>query len=69
MDGFILLLLYFICFGAIGWLIGQRKGRPVAGLLWSMVLGPIGWLLMFLLPAASSGESQTVRDARARAAK
>lgn len=49
-----LLLVCFILFGAIGWLIGQRRGRPVAGLLWAMLLGPIGWLLMFLLPSQAS---------------
>ena len=44
------LLIYFILFGAVGMLIGQRKGRTLAGLIWSMVLGPIGWLLILLGP-------------------
>ena len=50
-------LAYFIVFGAIGALIGQKKGRPFAGLVWAMVLGPIGWLLVALLPAAKSGKA------------
>lgn len=45
------LLLCFVVFGALGWLIGQRKGRPMAGLFWGMVLGPIGWLLILLGPS------------------
>lgn len=47
-------LVYFVLFGAIGWLIGQRKGRPAAGLVWAMLLGPIGWLLVALLPGAEA---------------
>lgn len=47
-------LIYFIVFGAIGMLIGQRRGRPMAGLVWAMLLGPIGWLLMALLPSAGA---------------
>lgn len=47
--GFFILLVVSV---AIGWLIGKRKNRPVAGALWALVLGPLGWLLMFLLPAA-----------------
>lgn len=54
MDFTVLALAYFIVFGAIGVLIGRRRGRPVAGLFWAMLLGPIGWLLMFLLPSASA---------------
>lgn len=46
----IYVLTYFIAFGAIGMLIGQHKGRPLAGLFWAMLLGPIGWLLIALGP-------------------
>lgn len=45
-----LLLAYFVIFGAIGMLIGVRKGRVVAGLIWAMLLGPIGWLIVLLGP-------------------
>ncbi len=50
-DLFVFLLLGFVLFGAVGLLIGQRKGRPLAGLIWAMVLGPIGWLLILLGPS------------------
>lgn len=44
------LLLWFVCFGAVGMLIGGKKGRVLAGLIWGMVLGPIGWLVVLLGP-------------------
>ena len=50
-------LVYFICFGAVGMLIGQRKGRPLAGLVWSMLLGPIGWLLVFFGPSVGDAKA------------
>jgi hypothetical protein len=50
MDILFSLLVAFVLFGAIGMLIGQTKGRPTAGLIFSMLLGPIGWLLIFLGP-------------------
>lgn len=46
----------FIFFGAIGVLIGQRKGRPLAGMVWGMLLGPFGWLLMALLPHSGAAK-------------
>ena len=51
------LLVWFVLFGAIGYLIGQRKGRPVAGLLWAMLLGPIGWLLVWLGPTVDAEQA------------
>lgn len=50
MDLFVFTLSWFVLFGAIGLLIGSRKGRAAAGLIFSMLLGPIGWLLIFLGP-------------------
>lgn len=41
----------FVLFGAVGAVIGQRKGRTAAGLCWGLVLGPIGWLLVGLGPS------------------
>ena len=32
--------------GAVGALIGLAKGRWVAGLVWGLVLGPIGWIVI-----------------------
>lgn len=48
---------YFVIFGAIGMLIGQRKGRTLAGLIWSMLLGPFGWLVVALGPNIAGGKS------------
>jgi hypothetical protein len=44
-----LFLWFFIC--VIGYLIGAKKDRPLAGLAWAFMLGPLGWLLIWLLPA------------------
>lgn len=55
METVVAYLVYFVLFGAIGFLIGQRKGRPFAGLVWAMILGPFGWLLMALLPRRDHG--------------
>jgi ribosomal protein L37E len=43
-------LATFVVFGSIGMLIGQYKGRVLAGLFFSMLLGPIGWLIIALGP-------------------
>lgn len=48
------LSVFFIAVGA--W-IGWRKGRLKAGIIWSAVLGPFGWLVVALmspLPAKPS---------------
>lgn len=50
MNAIALLLAYFVIFGAVGMLIGQRKGRALAGLIWAMLLGPIGWAIVALGP-------------------
>ncbi len=64
METIVLCLVYFVLFGAIGFLIGQRKGRPFAGLVWAMILGPFGWLLMALLPRRDDGVAASVRRHR-----
>lgn len=50
MDFVLWVLGTFVVFGAIGMLIGQRKGRVAAGLFFGMLLGPIGWLVTALGP-------------------
>lgn len=43
--------LIYIVFIVIGALIGDRfRGRALAGLLWGMFLGPLGWLMVVLGP-------------------
>src|SRR5208283_2837355 len=46
----IALVLYFIVFGLIGVVVGQRKGRAFAGFVFGALLGPIGWLIVALGP-------------------
>ncbi len=36
--------------GVIGGLIGARKKQVVSGVVWSVLLGPIGWIIAFVLP-------------------
>lgn len=38
-----------VFFVAIGAAIGFAKGRVVAGVVWSAVLGPFGWLVVALM--------------------
>lgn len=30
----------------IGYLLGDRKGRGAVGVLWGLLLGPLGWLIV-----------------------
>lgn len=43
------LSVFFVLVGAA---IGHAKGRVVAGVVWSAVLGPFGWLVVALMPSA-----------------
>jgi hypothetical protein len=49
--GFVeLLAVGIVAGGLVGWLIGNFvKGRPIAGLVWGLVLGPPGWLVLLML--------------------
>ena len=44
-------ILFWLLFGWIGLLIGQRKGRPTGGFLLGVLLGPLGWLVVALGPS------------------
>lgn len=46
--------LTVVC-GAVGAAIGARKGRWLAGLLWGVLLGPIGWIVIALSTPAVQG--------------
>jgi hypothetical protein len=34
----------------VGYFIGKTKGRPGSGIIWAMVLGPIGWIVVLISP-------------------
>ncbi|MGA9342558.1 MAG: hypothetical protein WBV61_09545 [Rhodanobacteraceae bacterium] len=55
--------------GVIGALLGWRKHRWVAGLVWGLALGPIGWLVIVLAKPAtgSSPDANQVRMASTQA--
>lgn len=38
-----------IACGVIGAVIGWTKGRAFAGMIWGLVLGPIGWIVIALM--------------------
>lgn len=50
-------LVYVLVFGVLGMIIGRQKGRVVAGALWSLVLGPLGWLIIALGPSMRTPKS------------
>ncbi len=46
-------MIYLFCWlisPVIGALIGNAQGRPGAGAIWGLLLGPLGWLLMVAVP-------------------
>ena len=48
---------YFVAWIAcvlIGALIGKYKGRADSGVLWSALLGPIGWIIVALMGGSPS---------------
>ena len=56
-------------FGVAGWLLGRFKDRPLAGAIWGVLLGPIGWVIIVLGPKGRTpcpycGASLTLRQAR-----
>jgi hypothetical protein len=50
MDGILWLLLWGIIWGFIGYLVGNAKGQAVSGVIWSLLLGPIGVIIVLALP-------------------
>jgi predicted amidophosphoribosyltransferase len=48
-----ILVLWLIC-AVVGALIGSAKGRVLAGFLWGLFLGPLGWLIIAV--AGGSGK-------------
>jgi hypothetical protein len=55
----IALVLYIVIFGLVGWVIGERKGRPAAGFFLGALLGPIGWLVVAVGPDIKAQQTVT----------
>lgn len=47
---FMFLIIYMIMMAVLGLLIGDAKGHPVLGGVLGVALGPIGLLIMMLIP-------------------
>ena len=53
-------LIFTLVCALVGAAIGWRKGRWVAGVVWSLVLGPIGWIVIaFAKPASALPVAKT----------
>jgi hypothetical protein len=42
--------VFYFCSIFIGLVIGSAKGRPVSGIVWTVLFGPLGILIVALLP-------------------
>ncbi|GAB2577710.1 hypothetical protein ISP15_01255 [Dyella jejuensis] len=42
-----------LVFIVVGVLLGWWRGRVLAGLVWALVLGPIGWVVVLLMPRSA----------------
>ncbi|WP_109125714.1 hypothetical protein [Dyella sp. C11] len=47
------LFWWSVFFLAVGALVGWWRGRTVEGIVWAAVLGPIGWIVVFMKPRPS----------------
>jgi hypothetical protein len=54
----------WLAFAVIGAIIGSRKGRLAMGIVWSLLLGPIGLIIVAVTPKT---EAQQVKDAAQQA--
>lgn len=50
MNDFLPYILASLASGMIGGLIGARRKQVVSGVVWGALLGPVGWIIVFLLP-------------------
>jgi len=44
-----------VLFIAVGALLGWWRGRTAEGIVWAVVLGPIGWIVILLKPRPRPG--------------
>ncbi|RUL78312.1 hypothetical protein [Dyella choica] len=42
-----------LVFVAVGALLGWWRGKLLAGVIWALVLGPIGWVVVLLTPKSA----------------
>lgn len=50
MDIEVLVAAWVLVCSTVGLVIGATRNRSLAGMFWGALLGPIGWLLVFLGP-------------------
>lgn len=58
--------LIWAAFIVIGGIIGHRKGRTPMGIIWSLILGPLGVLIIAVMPKTQERQTEEARQ-RARA--
>ena len=44
-----IIIFWLIASPAVGALVGRRRGRVGSGVVWGLMLGPLGWLIVALL--------------------
>ena len=57
MDGGTYCIAFFINV-FVGFLIGCAKNDIVRGVVWAIVLGPVGWVITLLVPATPSRKTE-----------
>jgi hypothetical protein len=57
----VVIIVSIMLSGYIGALIGQRRGRGMTGALLSIVLGPLGWLIVIIMPDANKAACPACR--------
>lgn len=50
MDFLCMVLGWALVWGALGFVLGSQKGQHVSGFVWAALLGPIGLVIVALLP-------------------
>jgi hypothetical protein len=53
MVPWVALFWWNLAFVAVGALLGWWRGRLLAGVVWALVLGPIGWIVVLLMPKSA----------------